>query len=177
MASSSKSSVVLPWLEGLQLSCQSRALLPLTDVLQSLSILASSSSCILAAVKKAPSLHCFVALQDITFASPGEGVAQLQELEEVQLRVVEALCTKEHGQQAVIVSCRRALRTILYHYNTTRVECSDAKKETLFSDCYSIDKNCCLWSNSMTTLCRENHPQLRTFVFFLPKCNFCICAN
>jgi hypothetical protein len=107
----------------------------------------------------------------------GEGVAQLQELEEVQLRVVEALCTKEDGQQAAIVSCRRALRTILYHYNTTRVECSDAKKETLFSDCYSIDKNCCLWSNSMTTLCRENHPQLRTFVFFLPKCNFCICAN
>jgi hypothetical protein len=48
MASSSKSSGVLPWLEGLQLSCQSRALLPLTDVLQSLSILASSSSCILA---------------------------------------------------------------------------------------------------------------------------------
>jgi hypothetical protein len=132
MASSSKSGGVLPWLEGLQLSCQSRALLPLTDVLHSLSILASSSSCILAAVKKAPSLHCFVALQDITCASPGEGVARLQELEEVQLRIVEALCTKEDGQPAAIVSCRIALRTILYHYNTTRVECSDAKKKHYF---------------------------------------------
>lgn len=113
-------------------SCRSRALLPPADLvalLQKFSVCRPRDRALV--VAEAPEVHCFLALQEIP---KGDAVQGIDGLIQAQFQVINFLCDKSVGKEGPpIATCRKSLRTVFFHFNSSEVSGSSTVK--LLSEC------------------------------------------